>query len=217
MRKQTLWLSSALLLALSGVTGACAGNQGGSPQAQQTDDTHNIRVQQTAPQTDDERSRATVERLERLAEGINEVKHANCVLLGDTAIVGIDVGGELDRSRVGTIKYAVAEALRKDPVGVNAIVTADMDLYHRLQEIRQDVAAGRPMQGLGEEMADIIGRIIPQLPRDTEQREETPPPEPNASTQERGARKADRGALPESAPNRAEDNKDFHDHPANNK
>ncbi|MCI3919727.1 YhcN/YlaJ family sporulation lipoprotein [Paenibacillus sp. TRM 82003] len=215
MRKQTLWLSGILLLALSGVAGGCAGDRGAAPEAKQADDTYSVRVKQTAPQADDERSQATVERLETLAEGINEVKHANCVLIGETAIVGIDVGGEMDRSHVGTIKYAVAEALRKDPVGVNAIVTADMDLYHRLQEVRQDLADGRPIQGLGEEMADIIGRIIPQMPRDTEQREA--PPEPNAATQDRGAQKAEQGALPNSQANSVQNNRDFQNHPANDK
>jgi YhcN/YlaJ family sporulation lipoprotein len=103
--------------------------------------------------------------LESLARGIKGVNGANCVVFGNYAIVGIDVDAKMERSRVGTIKYAVAEAFRKDPYGVDAIVTADIDMAERLREIRADVRHGRPLAGFTEELSDIIGRIIPQIPR----------------------------------------------------
>ncbi|WP_309123425.1 YhcN/YlaJ family sporulation lipoprotein [Paenibacillus sp.] len=215
MRKQFLGLSGTLFLTLT-VVSACSGNGGAGAEAKQTDDTYRVRVQQSAPERDEERSRATEARLEQLAESIQEVKHANCVIVGDTAIVGIDVGGDVERTRVGTIKYAVAEALRKDPVGINAIVTADMDLNHRLQEIRQDMQNGRPMQGIAEELADIVGRIVPQLPRDIEQRRQVPN-DPKAATQEQGVKEIEssrdgQSNLPSNA-GEPRDNRDFADHP----
>ena len=94
------------------------------------------------------------------------VKGAHCVVFNNTAVVGIDVDSTMERSRVGTVKYAVAEAFRKDPYGIDAIVTADMDLSQRLREIQADMKRGRPFAGIAEEMADIIGRIVPQVPRD---------------------------------------------------
>jgi YhcN/YlaJ family sporulation lipoprotein len=217
MRKQKLGLLGALLLAFAGITGACSGDRNAAPEANQAKNTYEVRVKQTAPDNALERPEATEQRLELLAEGIAEVQHANCVIMGDTAIVGIDVGGDIDRSRVGTIKYAVAEALRNDPVGMNAIVTADMDLYHRLQEIRQDITNGRPIQGIAEELADIVGRIIPQLPEDTEDREEVPP-QPDAVTQERGVNKADQakdGTMDPSKANAPQNNRSFPGHPSN--
>lgn len=71
----------------------------------------------------------------------------------------------MERAQVGTVKYAVAEAFRKDPYGVDALVTADMDLGQRLREIRADMRNGRPIAGFAEEMADIVGRLVPQIPR----------------------------------------------------
>jgi len=128
----------------------------------------NVRVQQTEPRakpiTD---SRSVANHLESLAKGIPGVRNAHCVIAGNVAVVGIDVDSKLERSRIGTIKYSVAEAFRKDPYGINAIVTADMDLSERLNEIGADIRNGRPIQGFSEEMADIIGRIVPQMPRDT--------------------------------------------------
>lgn len=103
--------------------------------------------------------------LETLAKGIKGVKGANCVVFGKYAIVGIDVDEKMERSRVGTIKYSVAEAFRKDPYGINAIVTADMDLSQRVREIRADVKSGHPITGFTDELSDIVGRLIPQIPR----------------------------------------------------
>ena len=105
--------------------------------------------------------------LERLALRVPGVNGAHCVVMGKTAIVGIDVDGNLPRSRVGTIKYSVAEALRKDPAGMNSLVTSDMDLSNRLAEMSRHISQGHPISGFTNEMADIIGRIIPQLPKDT--------------------------------------------------
>jgi len=95
-------------------------------------------------------------------------------VFGNTAIVGIDVSGNLDASEVGTIKYAVAEALRNDPYGVHAIVTADMDLYQRIRELSRQIKDGKPVAGLANELADIVGRIMPQLPSDVIQPDEQP-------------------------------------------
>jgi len=217
MRRQQLGWFGALLLLASAAAGCAGGDQAGPEAKQQANGVHEIRVKQSAPEADKERSRATEARLEQLAESIPEVKHANCVIMGKTAIVGIDVDGRVERSRVGTIKYAVAEALRQDPVGINAIVTADMDLNHRLQEIRQDMNNGRAMQGLAEELADIVGRIVPQLPRDTEDDTEAVPEDPNAKTQEQGANNAQaqqNGTTPSNA-GEPKDNRSFPGNPTN--
>jgi YhcN/YlaJ family sporulation lipoprotein len=117
---------------------------------------------------------AVARHLEELAKSVPGVKDARCVVFGNTAVVGIDVDETLDRSRVGTLKYSVAEAFRKDPYGIDAFVTADMDLNERIREIRADIEAGHPVAGFVEELTDIIGRIMPQLPRDVELKD---PPE----------------------------------------
>lgn len=109
----------------------------------------------------------TAERLEKLAESVQGVNEATCVVLGKVAIIGIDVDGNLDRGKVGTVKYAVAEALSKDPAGVKTAVTADLDIRNRLKGIRDRVEQGRPIRGIAEQFAELIGRVMPQLPRDT--------------------------------------------------
>ncbi|WP_160720242.1 YhcN/YlaJ family sporulation lipoprotein [Bacillus sp. USDA818B3_A] len=104
--------------------------------------------------------------LVELATSIPDVSDATAVVLGRYAIVGIDVNSKIDRSQVGSIKYSVAESLRKDPYGAKAIVVADADTNQRLKEIQADINKGRPIQGIMEELADVAGRLIPEVPGD---------------------------------------------------
>ncbi|MGG1514899.1 YhcN/YlaJ family sporulation lipoprotein [Paenibacillus oryzisoli] len=145
-----------------------------------------IKVQQIAPQKLEIKDpKAVAERLENLASSIPQVESAHCVVFGNTAVVGINIKKDLDRSKVGTVKYSVAEALKKDPYGVNAIVTADMDLDQRLRNIRDNIRAGRPVTGFAEQMADIVGRVMPQLPRDIREPRDV---ETNNANRDTGAR-----------------------------
>jgi sporulation lipoprotein, YhcN/YlaJ family len=143
-------------------------NEAAPPQAPNED----VRVRQTQPAAPKNQSaQATAERLVRLAVKVPGVQDATAVVAGKFAVVGIDVSATLDRSRVGTIKYTVAEALKEDPQGANAIVTADPDIVQRLREMAADIRRGRPIGGVAEELADIVGRIVPQPTREVERRE----------------------------------------------
>lgn len=105
-------------------------------------------------------------RLVSLATSVPNVNDATAVVLGKYAIVGIDVNAKIDRSQVGTIKYSVAESLKKDPYGANAVVVADPDTTQRLKEIQADIKNGRPVHGIMDELADVAGRLMPQIPGD---------------------------------------------------
>jgi len=163
MRKQLLYLS---ILSLVALTAGC-----GTAQREETspspENNQQLQLQQSMPENANGHQKGSrTEYLEALAMSVPGVESAHCVLLGNTAIVGVNVSAGEERSRVGMIKYSVAEALRKDPEGAGALVTADIDLTARLREMGADVRAGRPVAGFTEELADIIGRIIPQLPMD---------------------------------------------------
>ena len=143
-----------------------------------TGEVHELNVaddNQTGRMTNENR----ITHLKALAKQVEGVKDANCVILGNTAVVGIDVDGELERARVGTIKYSVAEALRKDPEGVDSIVTADADVSERIKEIGEHIRQGHPISGFASELADMVGRIIPQLPKDVKVRQNPDEQTPN--------------------------------------
>jgi len=104
------------------------------------------------------------EHLASLANKVPDVKGATAIIAGPYAAVGIDVDKDLDRSRVGTIKYAVTEALRDDPYGKTAIVIADADGTERIRAMTRNVRSGDPIHGITEELAGIIGRYMPEFP-----------------------------------------------------
>ncbi|WP_108669834.1 YhcN/YlaJ family sporulation lipoprotein [Peribacillus acanthi] len=105
-------------------------------------------------------------RLVSLASKTPYVNDATAVVVGPYAIVGIDIDAEIERSQVGSIKYSVAEAIKHDPYGANAIVIADPDTKARVDEVAKDIENGRPIQGIMNELADIAGRLMPEIPGD---------------------------------------------------
>ncbi|MCM3632260.1 MULTISPECIES: YhcN/YlaJ family sporulation lipoprotein [Paenibacillus] len=141
-------------------------NSNATPPSNNNNNDQTMQTQQVKPQSISANQDEAIVHLEKLAKGIEGVEDAHVVIMGNNAIVGINVDPNLERSRVGTIKYSVAEAFRNDPLGINAIVTADIDLQERIAEVGKDMRAGRPFQGIAEELADIVGRIVPQVPAD---------------------------------------------------
>jgi len=177
MRLRLLLLTCTVLLTAAGC--GTTGNQAEEANPNE----HNVRVQQTSPETASATATAadTATRLESLAKSIPDVQDAKCVLIGNTAIVGLTVDPALDRSRVNTIKYSVAEAYSKDPAGINAFVTADMGLGERIRHVREDITNGRPFAGFAQELGDLISRVAPQLPRDIEPMDNQRGHDPDAS------------------------------------
>ena len=110
--------------------------------------------------------------LVELTTSVPHVEDATAVVLGGYAFVGIDVDANMERSQVGTVKYSVLEALKDDPYGAQAVVVADPDIVQRLREIGADIENGEPIQGILNELSDITGRIMPDIP---EHLEETTP------------------------------------------
>jgi YhcN/YlaJ family sporulation lipoprotein len=140
--------------------------------------TQTQRVQQTVPQPAyDQSPQATADRLVQIASRVKKVQKATAVVLGKYAVVGITVDPKLDRSEVGVTKYSVAEALKHDPQGAKAVVTADPAIVQRLREMSDDIRNGHPVAGIAQELGDMVGRMMPQLPRDVELRERPSSPQ----------------------------------------
>jgi len=102
--------------------------------------------------------------LANVASDVPDVQDATSVVAGPYAVVGIDVDKDLDRSRVGSIKYSVLEALQKDPYGKTAVVIADGDVVERIRNMGDKIAQGYPVQGFIDELSAIVGRYMPDFP-----------------------------------------------------
>lgn len=166
-------LGLCVLIVASLLSGCNQVNKQASPSPQnQNENTlraQNVQEQQNITQKDQTKSNQMSKQshLEEIAKRTPGVNNAHCIIMGNTALIGIDVDAKLERARVGTVKYTVAEAIRKDPDGAGTIVTADVDLAQRISEIGTKIREGHPISGFTTELADIIGRIVPQFPQDT--------------------------------------------------
>ncbi|QDP42140.1 YhcN/YlaJ family sporulation lipoprotein [Radiobacillus deserti] len=134
-----------------------------------------IQVKDSDPQQREDLTNSEVaNHLANVASEVPNVYHATAVVAGPYAVVGIDVDKDLDRSRVGTIKYSVTEALQHDPYGKNAVVIADADGTERLKDLARKVQEGHPFQGIVDELSAVVGRYMPEFPINEDQ-----PSEPN--------------------------------------
>ena len=135
------------------------------PEEEQPNQLRNINVQNSNPQPNNDLNYQEIaERLAEIASHVPNVNQASAIVLGPYAVVGIDVDEDLDRSRVGTIKYTVSEALYHDPYGKTAIVVADGDILARIQSMNENIQKGQPIQGIMEELSAIISRYMPEFP-----------------------------------------------------
>ncbi|KXZ14818.1 hypothetical protein AXI59_02920 [Bacillus nakamurai] len=143
-------------------------------------ETKPIHVKNTAPDTTNNPSRTDIARhLVEVTEKIPGITDATAVVLGRYSVVGIDVDDNLERSKVETIKYTVAQALKNDPYGANAVVVADPDTFARLKGMGKDIQAGRPVSGILDELAAIVGRVLPEVPNNVTDNEKESPTKSN--------------------------------------
>ncbi|QOQ56419.1 YhcN/YlaJ family sporulation lipoprotein [Bacillus amyloliquefaciens] len=139
-----------------------------------------IHVKNTAPETAENPGRSDIAKhLVEVTEKIPGITDATAVVLGRYSVVGIDVDDNLERSKVESIKYTVAQALKNDPYGANAVVVADPDTVSRLRGMASDIKAGRPVSGILDELAAIVGRVMPEVPNDVTDNEKESPTKSN--------------------------------------
>src|SRR5690625_7485342 len=102
--------------------------------------------------------------LAKVANQVPNVNNATAIVSGRYAVVDIDVDRYLYRTRVGTIKYSVSEALQHDPYGKTAVVVADADATERIRSMTRKMQDGYPVQGIIDELSAIVGRYMPRFP-----------------------------------------------------
>ncbi|MCY7757151.1 YhcN/YlaJ family sporulation lipoprotein [Bacillus inaquosorum] len=169
-----------IIIQLTLILSACTYQQGRQDQNVEEESTRQqetkpIHVKDTTQETKDNGTRTDIAKhLVSVAEKIPDVKDATAVVLGGYAVVGIDVDDTLDRSKVETIKYSVAQALKNDRYGANAVVIADPDTVSRLNEMSREISEGRPVTGILDELAAIVGRVLPEVPNDVIDNEDEP-------------------------------------------
>lgn len=148
-----------LLIAAIYVTG-CTNE---TPQQHDTSQNEPI-TEQTSDRNEDLTNNEIASHLANIASEVPDVENAVAIIAGPYAVVGIDVDEKTDRQRVGTIKFSVNEALQDDPYGKTAVVIADADATERLRNMKDQIQNGEPIQGVVDELAEIVGRLMPTFP-----------------------------------------------------
>jgi YhcN/YlaJ family sporulation lipoprotein len=158
---------SIIIIAILIFISACQQNGEDEPLATKERDSNDriIQVKDSDPVEQETYTNGEIaDHLANVASEVPEVENAASVVAGPYTVVGIDVDKDLDRSRVGTIKYSVQEALYHDPYGKTAVVVADADVTERIRMMGDKIQQGHPVQGVVDELAAIVGRYMPVFP-----------------------------------------------------
>ncbi|KGG80555.1 hypothetical protein Y919_05470 [Caloranaerobacter azorensis H53214] len=106
-------------------------------------------------------------RAEKIADSIVDlpgVDDATVVITGNTALVGVDIEKELEGKVVTDLKKQIVTRVKQTDKDIkNVTVTADPDLFERIDDIAQEINRGRGMSEFADEVKEIIRRITPSM------------------------------------------------------
>ncbi|MBU5677281.1 YhcN/YlaJ family sporulation lipoprotein [Alkaliphilus sp. MSJ-5] len=93
---------------------------------------------------------------------LKDVRSATVVITDNTALVGINLTSGTKGNLNAQIKKEVEDAVRRADRDIDRVsVTADPDLFTRIENIARDIGQGRPISGFATEVEEIIRRITP--------------------------------------------------------
>lgn len=153
-------LSLSLLLLSFLAAGSACSQFNNTDQTTYNGPVHEVR-QNLNPSTQPNSSQEVARHLVALSKQNNDVRDATAIVIGNQALVGLDLDKDIDPDRVGTIKHTVSRSLQKDPHGANAVVTADPDIVQRIKNLGSSIQKGKPISGIRDELTSLIERIVP--------------------------------------------------------
>lgn len=152
---------------------ACSNQEANSPENTASPDLQRVNDPTNHQTTQEHTNQEAAERLVQLANSVQNVNNARAVVFGDYTIIGIDIDEDLDRGKSGSVKHAVTEIIKHDPYGHYAYVMADGDIMKRIANINESIQNGQGRSVILDEIANVIGRYIPDMPmRETDQDEQ---------------------------------------------
>lgn len=172
IRIMALVLSVLMVLTLMVVAGCTpkTEEQPPNPEPQQnTQDAEDADDQKEGGETGQDNAIGTSERMEDMAENavdaagdVEGVAAANVVVLGNTALIGVDLDKDIEKEKVDDIKNKIDQAVKeKDKRIKNTSITADPDLATRIKKVTTGISEGRPISESWDELTDIFKRMTP--------------------------------------------------------
>jgi YhcN/YlaJ family sporulation lipoprotein len=95
---------------------------------------------------------------------IPEVNKATVVISGTTALVGVDMKAKVQGTHEKDVKKKIEKAVKDTDKSITRVyVTADPDLYKRIDNIARGISEGRPVSEFAKQISEIIKRITPGM------------------------------------------------------
>ncbi|WP_418790967.1 YhcN/YlaJ family sporulation lipoprotein [Phosphitispora sp. TUW77] len=100
--------------------------------------------------------------INKIAMSVQGVEKSYSVVVGNVALIGIDIDKDQQEPGISNIKNRVAEKAEADARIVRAYVSSDPDTTARIKELADNVRKGRPVTEDLDEIGEIIQRLTPQ-------------------------------------------------------
>lgn len=112
--------------------------------------------------SDDLSQRAT--RIAKALNKINGVEKATVIITGEVALVGLNITNNISNEQITKIKKEAEQmTLNTDTSIKNAAITSAPEIVDRIVNISSDIANGKPLSGLADELGSLIRRITPTI------------------------------------------------------
>lgn len=107
---------------------------------------------------------ARADRIVNAVAKLDEVRSATVVISETTALVGVNLTDDTKGELNSEIKRQIEDTVRRTDREITRVsVTADPDIFKRIENIARETGRGRPLSGFGREIEELVRRITPGL------------------------------------------------------
>lgn len=168
MGNKKVMLIVAMLLILAVALSGCRPAQRPAPVPQQTLPDRDMRDRNgpvdMEPNGANQELGARADRIVNAVVKLDEVKSATVVISETTALVGVNLTNTTKGEMNSEIKRQIEETVKRTDREITRVsVTADPDIFKRIENIARETGRGRPLSGFGREIEELVRRITPGL------------------------------------------------------
>ncbi|WIV11029.1 YhcN/YlaJ family sporulation lipoprotein [Proteiniborus sp. MB09-C3] len=93
---------------------------------------------------------------------LKEVKNCTVAISGDTALVGVSTADNVEGKMTTALKDRIDKVVKEADTNIKTVhVTANADLYRRIENVGNGIRTGKPLSGFATEIEELIRRITP--------------------------------------------------------
>ncbi len=93
---------------------------------------------------------------------LNEVKSATVVISDETCLVGVNLASGVEGEMTTEVKNKIEDVVKRTDRSISRVaVSADPDIFDKIENIARETGRGRPLSGFADEIEDLFTRIIP--------------------------------------------------------